>query len=766
MLGVMTITQETNADTLLVSLTVEEEAGVPRHDEPVTMGIPLPEGKVENASMLKLTDESGKLVPCQFSEVARWYTPKGGLKWVHADFQVSLKAGAKKTLQLWHTETPQPTPRTSLKATKKDGVVTVVTGPLKFRVRGSRFNGFDGVWLDPSGKGRFDESTMIVPPGGKGGSFVRADGETCSSLHDDKGTVEIETAGPMKVVVKAVGTHRNKEGKRVFDYIVRFYAYAGSPVVRVQHTFVNRQGRRPADRFLMKDLAFLVPTTASGGVVTVGTDTAPRTADLGRSGRILALQKTSDELLVFRGKDVWLRGKGKSTKPLSSGWINIGGKNGSVACGVRWFWQMFPKSIGVLDGGTLRVGLYAEEAGSDLEVFMGQSRTHDLTFLFHKGMSANELNDFFIASQKPLRAWAAPEYYCRIARPFGPIAESRKELFGKYWDDVTSHDRKMLSSIRRILKNLDGEKRNGHVHESYGFYPWGDSYHWYWPKRQNSPNDRPEWHLAWAGNYYDFPNACLLQFLRTGEKTYLERFEPCARHVGDVFICHYHPKKSLWGACRYCPPRNHVATDDGRPYVSVEFNHAKSQCVFNHYYLFGDLRSLDNAKLLANNALNNHAADTGWAPRGLGAHIAQLWCAYELWGEKKYLDRIKDMVRRGLPQVRRGKFRKGGKFMYGIAYEGMVYAWWVTRDPAIVDALKAAYDVRIKNNSRGYTNMALGAAFVYAMTGEEKYRDFAWKCIRRGKATPRPKSFGLQWRNTAYALFYLSNAAKTMEKGR
>jgi hypothetical protein len=56
--------------------------------------------------------------------------------------------------------------------------------------------------------------------------------------------------------------------------------------------------------------------------------------------------------------------------------------------------------------------------------------------------------------------------------------------------------------------------------------------------------------------------------------------------------------------------------------------------------------------------------------------------------------------------------------------------------------------------------MALGNAYLYAVTGEQKYRDVAWKAWGRGKATNRPKSFGLTWRNTGYALYFLSKACE------
>jgi hypothetical protein len=60
--------------------------------------------------------------------------------------------------------------------------------------------------------------------------------------------------------------------------------------------------------------------------------------------------------------------------------------------------------------------------------------------------------------------------------------------------------------------------------------------------------------------------------------------------------------------------------------------------------------------------------------------------------------------------------------------------------------------------------MAFGSAFIYAMTGDEVCREFAWKNIGKagqgGKAgaITRPKDYGMAWRNVPFALYYLSNA--------
>jgi len=320
----------------------------------------------------------------------------------------------------------------------------------------------------------------------------------------------------------------------------------------------------------------------------------------------------------------------------------------------------------------------------------------------------------------------------------------------------------MLESLKAINKKIDGHTYT-HYSDSYGLYAWGDVFHWGWGSRGKSPKDTYEWYLSWAGNYYDFPNACLVQFLRTGDWRYWDRFVPHAMHVGDVFTCHYHPRKDLIGACRYCPPRNHVAGDDGDPYVSSRFNHNKSQCVFSLYYLTGDLRVLDNCRLLANNAVENRSANNAKQARGPGAHVVALWQTYEMWPTQEHFERLKGMARRTAARLARGDGKLGAKWMWGIAFEGVVYYLWVApEDTKTFEMIKTGVD-RLGSRAGNYSNMSLVNAYLYARTGDEKYRDLAFTALSRSQVKNRPKTFGNQWRNTGFALHFLSTAPKPGE---
>lgn len=162
--------------------------------------------------------------------------------------------------------------------------------------------------------------------------------------------------------------------------------------------------------------------------------------------------------------------------------------------------------------------------------------------------------------------------------------------------------------------------------------------------------------------------------------------------------------------------------------------------------------------MLANNVLNNRAADSGWAARGIGAQLAGLWNAYEFTLDEKYLARMKDMAYRGMAQFRTGKYRVGGTFMWGMANEGLCYYYWVTGDDAVIETFKEGFP-KCKA-STNFANMALGLAMTYRVTGDEEFKRMAWHAISREKAGIGPHGIGQNFRSTHFALFFLSSASE------
>ncbi|MDP6115387.1 MAG: hypothetical protein QGG53_26305 [Planctomycetota bacterium] len=63
-----------------------EEEGL-YHREPITFGVPFAEGKLTDASLVRIVSADGSDVPAQTSSIATWRPDGGSIKWLLVDLQ-------------------------------------------------------------------------------------------------------------------------------------------------------------------------------------------------------------------------------------------------------------------------------------------------------------------------------------------------------------------------------------------------------------------------------------------------------------------------------------------------------------------------------------------------------------------------------------------------------------------------------------------------------------------------------------------------------
>jgi hypothetical protein len=83
-----------------VPLEIKDNSGVARRDWPVTTGVPLPFGVVQDVRQLRLTDAAGREIPAQFTVLSRYGARDNSLRWVLLDFQAEVPANGKVTVHL------------------------------------------------------------------------------------------------------------------------------------------------------------------------------------------------------------------------------------------------------------------------------------------------------------------------------------------------------------------------------------------------------------------------------------------------------------------------------------------------------------------------------------------------------------------------------------------------------------------------------------------------------------------------------------------
>ena len=549
----------------------------------------------------------------------------------------------------------------------------------------------------------------------------------------------VEEQNPLRVVLKRTGAHAwmNRED-RALDYVVRIIAYAGRPVIRIVYSFVNRQGREMSD-FVRLDGLWLQGQLEQPAAPT-------------------KIEQLSSE-------------------PRRQGWFEAGG----VGFGLRWFWQLYPKGFEVRTGGLVRLALFPETARPQ-NIYTGVAKTHELMLSFGGENLAAQLDH-------PLYAVAPSKWYTRETRALGRLVESSPEAIRpEYWPLVQRYDRWLTGSRDAVLAKRDrGFEFQGRRFDEYGMLNFGDAMH-----KLITNDRRPDYGIHWETEYYDFPHALFLHFFRTGDMKSFSMAIEAAAHLADVDISHYEVEPGRHGAPRTGPGLNHWTRYSNGVFISsTSWAFYKNEGLLDRYLLTGDLWSRDVARLSADFGVTYNGLDLHSNTRSIGHGLFAMLKAYEVFGDKKYLDRahwIIDCVQawqdgdverlRSLnervvwdPQFKGGYSHQS--WMYGIALEAMGQASQSLGRPEMPGYMRRAADWIFANprewdsGRRVFLNAPVhavmltpGLAYIGETSGVKKYWDVALESFRRqteeGQVTDRLKLFAQLFRNSQRFLWYLS----------
>ncbi len=478
-----------NVERVEVPLTVAEVSGVARN-EPVTFGIPLPEGALGDPQRVSLID-AGTQLPVQTQATVRW--PDRTVKWLLVSANVSLAADETKTLSLALGTEVDPADPAAYMVSEDGDTVEVSTGQAQFAI--DRTSG-EGAISGPRA-----ELTSLPT----------------SRLIDDEGTVftgrvervEIEERGPQRAVILAGGQHRNEAGEAYFGFEIRYFLRADDPFVRVdhvlQHDVVHAEMEYGDEMKSIASLDLVFPTAA---------DTARVLIDEGESADLATGQR------LFQHEDnEWVIGDRHGVR--APGLAQMG----ELTVAVRDFWQNWPKGFEAEDG-ALAVGLYPRIAPSDRyadrpdeEVLYYYLR--DGVYTFRAGLEkrhelligpAGAASDEQVLARinEPLLVSAPPEWYIDSGALHGIAGvEGREfEAYNEVLDDA----------VDAIVE--ERERRRW-----YGLMNYGD---WFGERRLN-----------WGNIEYDLQHSMLTQYFRTGDRRFFEVAQTAARHNADIDVVHH-----------------------------------------------------------------------------------------------------------------------------------------------------------------------------------------------------------------------------------
>jgi hypothetical protein len=648
------------------TLTVSSHPGPGRARtcEPITVGVPLPRGVVKDPGRIALVDDEGAMVPVQALPMERW--PDGSLRWVLLDFQA---AGVFEPSRFYHLKldggvTALQAPRVAI-TEAADGIV-VDTGVAQFRLQPGGGVPFAAVTVGGQAPIDAASSAFVV---------IDAEGRTWRARITK---VEVEERGPVRSSVRLdgfVGPRR----RPLLQVIVRVHFFAGSSAARLAVTVRNpRRARHKGGFWDLGDPCSIRLRDASLHIALPSSATAFECApELGLMPQHLTapfelyqdssggenwrhpthVNRHDDVPCTFRGYRLDAGGAARPGLRATPS-VRATHGSGSVLMAVEHFWQNFPKAIEG-DSRRLTLRLWPRQFADAHEIQGGEQKTHAVTLAFGRDPMARDAS--FWGRAASITA-AAPQWYAAAeAIPYlAPASE-----------DVDSRYRTLVDAA---IAGDEAFERKRETIDEYGWRNFGDTY----ADHENPFSGEAEPIVSHYNNQYDAVHGFAAQFMRTGDARWWRLMTELAVHVTDIDIYHTDRDKSafsnglFWHTFHYVgagksshrsyPRRDGVC--GGGP--ANEHNYAAGLRL--HWLMTGDRLSREAAIGLAAWVINmddgrktilrwlapsytglasaTQSPDYHGPGRGAGHSIMALLEGHRLTGERRYLAKADQLIRR------------------------------------------------------------------------------------------------------------------------
>lgn len=744
-----------------IPLKVENPYDFAVKNSPVTSGVPFAKGELADADHVRLLDSQGHEVVVQPKVTARW--PDGSVKWLLVSFaaRVEKKPSAVYRLE-YGSEIRREAVKTPLSVVcREEKRVAVRTGRIEADFVGQPW-GFPLLEWPTSARVRHEEDLSI--------HFWFAQVWAREYAWDSRApvSVDVEEAGPVRVVVKTTGHHGSAgpgTTKPMFAYTARFTFFVDSPVVQVNYTWENDVASAPFSEFDQIRLWMDLPGKAKSWTLGLG-----RGKEASGSGDV--------RLGQFRdgGCEINPPPADTSVTDRAEGWIDVNCGRCGVLAAVRDFWQLYPKTLSLvsnsLDIGLCpplpqgvydrcseldKIKLYYYLQGGTYKVARGMTKQHQILLYCHETNpeSVTEAKQAAKVFQEPLIAVCTPERYCGTG-VFGEILPATTGRWPEY--------EKVCEKV------YQGYVRHREASHEYGMLNFGDQ----WGERK----------VNWANGEYDHHHAFLMQFARTGDRKWYFLGEKAARHAIDVDTCHHGPNRGG----EWVHAMGHTGgyfkqqyQGHGIPGGGFTVSHTWTEGFYDWYGLSGDPTAAENAALVADHYggayLNNYdysnARDNGW-------HLLLTIAAYRATGDPYYLNAARIIVERTLERQTPGggwhrqmvpghchdmpRHRGEANFMLGVLANGLEEYYREVQDPRVAEAIIGGAKQAIKElwveeasgfrytscpNMTGYrANNDMTAEilfFAHRLTGEKEFARIAMKAMEAAFADGIGSIAHLRW---------------------
>jgi hypothetical protein len=636
--------------------------------QPIRIGLPFPAGFVGGAAPLALLDGVGRALPAQWQTLSSW--PDRSVRWALLDFWWPGGTGGEDGLRVSVSEAERRAPVPAVAVSRNGAGVEAATGVVRFSISAS----------DGSIVARPESSETPVQ------FDVSLSSDDAAAPLPRIDALEIETAGPLRATIAARGVFPAPRRSRALGVRIRVSCFAGSGLLHIALTVHNPTAARhrggrwdlgDPGAVCYRDLSVRagLPGLVRAGVLA-GVEAGDELRPFGE-GPVEIYQESSGGVHwscpnhVNRQGEVPLRFRGYRVR--APGPPRFGLRASPVVCvetpglrlsgTVEQFWQNFPKAAEATPGGLcLRVFPGQFEDGFELQP--GEQKTHHLWFQIEPTP----------ATERPL-AWVhdpvlfAPDAeWCLSSRAVTCLGAA-----GPDGDRVKPLLEEALSGGRSFFAKRE-------VADEYGWRHFGDVY----ADHEETYYAGPRPLASHYNNQYDLLYGLLARFLLTGDARLYELGRDLARHVVDIDI--YRTRDDKPGYCgglfwhtdhydaAYRSGHRTYSSDSPRARgsgaygggPSNEHNYASGLLLYHHLSGDRDAReavlslaewvvAMDDGALTllapidsspTGLASRTYSADYHGPGRGAGNSISVLLDAYEAGGERRYLAKAEELIRR------------------------------------------------------------------------------------------------------------------------
>lgn len=544
---------------MYISFFVKEEVGVQRTSWPVNGSIPIKEGELFSIDGICLKDIFGNLIPADLEVISRWQKDNS-IKWIRTTFEADLKCLEEKEYLLTIKEDCNDFKEAQGKILIKesDDRLIVINNKMEFALSKKDYKIFD--YIKREGK-------LIVNNSSRKGFFIVQDGKCFSSDNCKNVKFSIEEQGKIRTIIRVSGQHVSKEGEVLFNFIVRYFIYINSDLVRVDYTFINME---ETDSVMISKVGYELEMEGFGYKGTCGYYDGIRVIEQEFS---LEMEEVVDTTpltghsceLIIPDKS---RKKGAYFENRIHGWAGMSNDKHGLNLLIYRLAENFPKAFRYNGEEAVSVDLWFNSKGEKLEFMQGWAKTHRLYFSFYDGSALDsESHKTIAALENPLTI-------------FVPKGYQETKVIGDFFPYMPKEYPQFEISLRDIFYVWKSRNR------PFGMVDYGD-----FP--QLGDDGREDY---MGNNEHDFAHSMLMQYMRTGEREYYFTAEDSIMHTLDIDMAHHSKWIDEIGGVREHGP-NHGANYVNGPYAHP--SHMWLEGILEYYCMTGDKRILELAKTMA-----------------------------------------------------------------------------------------------------------------------------------------------------------------------